>query len=108
MDAKRRSFLRLDVILPVMRTNNLHTQPPIMKTTTPQTKPAEGTQSVSVGYCYASSISATKHGHAKGCWYVETIEHGQCIGERAFVDRADAFAFADSLSLPFHKYSVTR
>ena len=33
MDARRRSFLRLDVILPAMRTFNLHTKKPIMKTT---------------------------------------------------------------------------
>jgi len=79
-----------------------------MKSTPTTTKPADGTQSVSIGYAYASSISATKHGHANGCWIVETLEHGQCIGERAFADRADAFAFADSLSLPFHKYSVAR
>lgn len=79
-----------------------------MKTTPTTIKSAAGTQSVSVGYAYATSTSATKHGHANGCWIVETLEHGQCIGERAFADRADAFAFADSLSLPFYKYSVAR
>jgi len=33
MDARRRSFLRLDVILPSMRTHIPHKQKPIMKTT---------------------------------------------------------------------------
>ena len=75
-------------------------------TTTP--KAADATQSVSVGYAYASSISADRHSFPGGCWIVETMQHGQCIGERGFAAREDAFDFADSLSLPFFKYSVAR
>lgn len=57
-----------------------------------------------IGYAYPSSPLATKSGHgATGCFRVTSPQ-----GVKAFKDKENAIAYAESLPYPYNKYSMYR
>ncbi len=65
---------------------------------------------VAVGYAYPTSPNAVSLGYKFGCYTVELVTHRlhKLTKPLGFPTKREAFEFADSLQLPFNRYSQSR